>query len=403
MNGMRVVVFSALVLAGTSVLGAQAPRTLLARGEVLARVRERVRAGDSALAPAYAKLLDDARRALAVAPASVMDKQRMPASGDRHDYMSFGPYWWPDSTKPDGLPFIRRDGQVNPGSRQDSDSPRMGRMSDASTTLALAYYLSGDERYAEHAARLLRTWFLDSATRMNPNLRFGQAIPGITDGRGIGLIDTRELASLIDAMALLHGSPSWRADDEQGMLRWYGDFLRWLKTSPQGLDEAKEKNNHGTWVDVQTAAIALFVGDTAFARQVVAERGRRRIDTQITSDGREPFELARTRSLSYSQFNADALTRLAELGRWVGVDLWHYTSPTGGSIRGALAYLAPYADSTRKWPVRQITPVSSSALLGTYRRADAALRDPALRTAIAQMPAANRATDRSRLLYPDAP
>ena len=382
---------------------AEVPRVFLMHGETLVRVRERLRAGDRALVPAYAKLIDDARHALTVSPQSVMDKKRVPASGDKHDYMSFGPYWWPDSTKPDGLPFIRRDGQVNPGSRDDSDSPRFARMSDAVSTLALAYYFSGDESYARHATQLLRTWFLDSTTRMNPNLRFGQAIPGITDGRGIGLIDTRELASIADAVGLLQGSTSWRGDDQRGMLAWYGNFLGWLKTSRQGQDEAAEKNNHGSWVDVQSAAVALFVGDTTFAHQVVAERGRRRVDTQILPDGRQPLELARTRSHSYSQFNADALTRLAELGRWVGVDLWHYTSPGGGSIRGALAYLAPYADSTRAWPGQQITAVNAQAVLVPYRRADAVLHDATLRDAIAHVSPAVRASDRSRLLYPDAP
>ena len=45
-------------------------------------------------------------------PWSVMDKQHVPPSGDKHDYMSLGPYWWPDPDKPDGLPYIRRDGEV---------------------------------------------------------------------------------------------------------------------------------------------------------------------------------------------------------------------------------------------------------------------------------------------------
>jgi hypothetical protein len=404
---MRRRTLAALVIAvsAASRLPAQepSPRVYLLRAENLAATRIRLRAGDSSLAPAYARLLADARQALVAAPMSVTQKKRIASSGDKHDYVSFGPYWWPDPTRPDGVPFIRRDGQVNPASRDDSDSPRFARTSDAASTLALAYYFTGDERFARHAALLLRTWFLDSAMRMNPNLRFGQAIPGITEGRGIGLIDTRELASIADAVGLIQGSANWTADDQRGMAAWYRAFLEWLKTSEEGQEEAVQKNNHGTWVDAQTAAIALFVGDTALARQVIAERARHRVDVQIRADGRQPAELARTRSLSYSEFNLDAFTRLAELARWVGVDLWHYASPNGGSIRGALAYLAPYADSTKAWPGQQITPVSSKALLTPYRRADAALRDATLRAALLRIPAPIRTTDRSRLLYPNAP
>jgi hypothetical protein len=379
-----------------------APIVFTARGENLLRTRTRLRAGDTALAAAYAALLDDARHALAVPPLSVMQKHRVPESGDRHDYMSFAPYSWPDSTKPNGLPYINRDGMVNPESRVDSDRQPFGRMSEAVETLALAYFLSDDEQYAQHAALLLRTWFLDSATRMNPNLKYGQAIPGVTTGRGIGLIDTRSLAQVVDAVGLLRGSPSWTRADDSGMRAWARDFLAWMRTSKLGHDEETTKNNHGTWYDVQSTSLALFVGDTAEARAAVA-RGRDRIAKQILADGREPEELRRTRSLSYSVFNVDAHTRLAELARLIGIDLWHYRSPAGGSLRGALLNLAPYADAGTAWPGQQITPVDPREFLGSLRRADAPLADTTLRAAIGKVAPGIRSSDRSRLLYPDAP
>jgi hypothetical protein len=379
-----------------------APLVLVARGDQLLRTRARLRAGDTALAAAYTALLEDARRALAVPPQSVIQKHRVPESGDRHDYMSFAPYSWPDTTKPGGLPYINRDGQVNPASRVDSDRQPFGLMSDAVETLALAYFLSDDEAYARHAALLLRTWFLDSATRMNPNLKYGQAIPGVTVGRGIGLIDTRGLAQVVDAVALLRGSPSWTRADDAGMRAWSRAFLTWMRTSKLGHDEETTKNNHGTWYDVQVTSLALFVGDTAEARAAV-ERGRDHIEKQILPDGRQPAELARTRSLSYSVFNVDAHTRLAELARFVGVDLWHYRSPSGGSLRAAILYLAPYADERTQWPGQQITPVEPRELPGALRRAYSPHGDATIGGAIGKVSAGIRAGDRSRLLYPDAP
>src|SRR5690606_4692146 len=201
-----------------------APRVFLLDGEALLKTRQRVREGDPALAPAVEKLRDKADETLEPGPYSVMDKDLVPPSGDKHDYYSFGPYWWPDPDKPDGLPYIRRDGEVNP-KRDTGDRRPMGRMGGAVETLALAYFFTGDERYAEHAARLLRVWFLDEATRMNPHLEYGQAVPGRNKGRGIGIIDTAGLPRLVDAIGLLEGSQHWSEADQQGMQEWFGEYL----------------------------------------------------------------------------------------------------------------------------------------------------------------------------------
>jgi hypothetical protein len=406
-RGARVAVATVAFAIGPSAEVAAQPRAPLVhltRAEQLSSARARVRVGDSTLAPAYARLLADAKAALIAGPWSVTEKKRLAPSGDRHDYMSFGPYWWPDPSKPDGLPYIRRDGQVNPGSRgTESNSPSFKLMSSAVSTLALAYYFSDDEQYARRAALLLRTWFVDSATRMNPNLRYGQAIPGVTEGRGIGLIDTRDLSSIVDAIGLLRASRHWTPGDDRAMHDWAAEFIRWMRTSPQGQDEAKATNNHGTWYDVQLVALAYFVGDTALASETIRTRTTRRIDEQILPDGRQPRELERTRSLSYSVFNLEAFTRLAELARFAGVDLWHRVPPAGGGIVTALRLLAPYTDRTRTWGAQQITPPDPLELLAPLRRAELALRDDSLHAALQRIPVAVRATHRSRLLYPAGP
>ena len=380
------------------------PIVRLVRAEEIAAARARLRAGDTALAPAYAKLLDDAKAALTVGPWAVTDKQAVAPSGDKHDYMSFGPYWWPDTSKPNGLPYIRRDGQVNPGSRgAESNSPSFQRMAATVSTLALAYYFSGDEAYAQRAALLLRSWFIAPDTRMNPNLRYGQAIPGVTDGRGIGLIDTRELSSIADAIGLLKGSAAWTAADDRAMHDWARAFLRWMRTSPQGQEESKATNNHGSWFDVQLVALAYFVGDSALAEETLRTSTTHRIESQILPDGRQPRELERTRSLSYSEFNIEALTRLAELARFARVDLWHHAPAAGGGIRAALRFLAPYADTSRTWTGEQITRRDPLELLAPLRRAERALSDPTLHAELEKIPLAARASHRTRLLYPSAP
>ena len=111
-------------------------------------VRARGEKGDAAIKAAIATLEADAKKALAITPMSVMDKAVTPPSGDRHDYMSQAPYWWPDPSKPDGKPYIRKDGERNPEISKITDRDNLGRLGDAVTTLSLAYAYTGREAYA---------------------------------------------------------------------------------------------------------------------------------------------------------------------------------------------------------------------------------------------------------------
>ena len=316
--------------------------------------------------------------------------------------MSLAPYWWPDSTKPKGLPFVRRDGLVNPESRLDHDGTRFQAMADAVETLALASYLTGESRYASRAAVLLRAWFVDSATRMNPNLRYAQAVPGVNDGRGIGIIDLRELPHLLDAIRLLDAQGALGTGDRATLTAWCRDYLAWLRTSPNGRDEQDEKNNHGTWYDAQSAALALFVGDSALARTIIGESAKARIDSQIRADGSQPLELARTRPLHYSLFNLDAFTQLAEMGRHVGVDLWRYTSPGGGSVVAALLHVAPYANPANRWPTPQVSPATPDVFLHPLARAAHATGDSSFVRALGWVTPTTAEMWRTLLLYPAA-
>jgi len=250
------------------------PTTYCLDPQTLANNRKRVRAGDPALAPAVDALRAEAEEALAAGPFSVTDKAVPAPSGDHHDYVSFGTYWWPDPDAPDGLPYIRRDGERNPEFLDDAraDTPRLRRMGAAVETLAQAHYFrASDARYAEHAAALLRAWFVASETRMNPHLAYGQAIPGRVTGRGIGIIDTSRLVYLVDAVGLLEGDGAWTAEDRGGLIAWFEAYLDWLLTSSHGQDERATTNNHGTWYDAQVASFALLVGREDVAGEVLAE------------------------------------------------------------------------------------------------------------------------------------
>ncbi len=365
--------------------------------ERLARTKARIEAGDEALRPAVARLKQETAEALRAGPFSVLDKTRVPPSGDKHDYLSLGPYWWPDPAKPDGLPYIRRDGEVNPESEVGTDRGPLSRMASAVETLALHYHLSGDEAAAEHAARLLRVWLLDPATRMNPHLNFGQGIPGRTTGRAEGIIETQCLPGVLDAVRLLRTSPAWTADDQAAMVVWCAAYLDWLRTSEIGRREAAARNNHGTWYDAQVAALAVFVGREDLARQTI-EAARRRLAEQIEPVGRQPLELARTKSFGYSLFNLRGWFVLAALGERVGVDLWHYGTADGRSLRKALDFVAPYADPQKRWPYPELK-FNRSGLVAIVIPAVAAYGEEPYGKYLDQLPRDEIAANRGNLLY----
>ena len=377
------------------------PKVFCLNPEKLALSKARLARGDKVLQPSLDNLLQEADEALKAGPFSVMDKNLTPPSGDKHDYMSLGPYWWPDPKKPDGLPYIRRDGEVNPETRtNDTDRLAFGRMTSAVETLAGAWYFTDHKPYAAHAAGLLRVWFLDAATKMNPNLQFGQAIPGRTQGRDIGIIDTARLCRLIDAIGLLETSDAWTAKDRLTIHDWCTAYLKWLRTSKHGLGEEKKHNNHGTWYDVQVVSLALFTGREDPARMILMRVKHLCIDKHIEPDGRQPHELARTKSLSYSVMNLDGFFRLALMGEKVGVDLWRYESEDGRSIRKALDFLAPYAKAEKKWPDKQISPYEPANLFSLLRRGAIAYNDNRYEDLISQIPPKEIADSRTQLLWP---
>lgn len=330
------------------------------------------------------RLRQTASAQLSIRRLSVVDKKAAPPGGTLHDYTSMGPYWWPDPAKPDGLPYIRRDGERNPESI-DTDRATMHSLCLAVSSLIHYAWLddsagrTGGEPHARQTARLLRAWFLDPETRMNPHLRFAQRIPGISDGRGIGIIDTAMLCFLLDEVSLFEhmadtsawGAGVWTAGDRAGLRRWFSDYLDWLLTSDHGRDECKEHNNHGTWYDAQVAAFAVFCGRPEVARRQIDEYARRRIAAQIASDGSQPHELARTLSLTYSTFNLLGFTVLACVdarvpqspadGGNAPIALWRWRAENGAGIIPALDWLLPYALGERPWPHRQIKPFVSHA------------------------------------------
>ncbi|MEU8693031.1 alginate lyase family protein [Streptomyces sp. NPDC048665] len=348
-----VVAFGA-VLVPAAHAAPKAPRTVVLDGARLQQTRARL-GHDPQLRRALKELTTRADTWLDQGPWTVVDKPRPAPGGDVHEYLSQAPYWWPTTTptadNPWGCPYVQRDGQRNPEVDSGTDRQDAEKVFDSTYDLALAWYYTGRQAYAEKAGQILRTWFLAPATRMNPDLDHAQFIPCTYDGRAIGIIDfSQSYTSVLDAQAILAtGAPGWSARDRTAMGAWNAGFLDWLKNSAFGKEEGAAANNHGTFYDMQLAALALATGDTALARRTVLDARARRIDPQIAADGGQPQELARTRSWHYSTFDLVAHTRLAAIGRNLGVDLWSYRGPDGQGLVKAVDYLLPAATGAAAW------------------------------------------------------
>lgn len=322
-------------------------RTFLWQPAMLAAAKARLES-DPAL---MAELRRRADAALAVGPFSVTDKTQAPPSGDRHDYRSLAPYWWPSAGKRNSEPYERRDGRINPERGGDAfDLARLQAFSDTVRLLALAHYHTGDARYAERAAVLIRAWFVDPATRMNPNMSFAQGIPGRVAGRAEGIIDASRLVPVVEAIGLLEPSGTLTAIDREALRDWFGALVRWMATSPNGRAERAKTNNHGIYYDMLIAQFALFAGLDEVAAAVTWLVGSRRIETQFAPDGTLPEELKRTRSWHYTLWTLVATARLAQMGRCVGVDIAAYRGDAGSTLPGALDAAAAIVDPERDWP-----------------------------------------------------
>jgi hypothetical protein len=316
-----------------------------------ALIKEKIKNGDTVLQNDLIQLIRDADIILKITPPSVLDDMSGPNDGNPNDYVSYAPYWWPNPDTKSGLPYVRRDGVINKELRGKGDDKIFTKMALSVHILSMAYYYTDEEKYAIHAEQFLSTWFLDSLTKMNPNVNGGQIIPGKRDhGRRAGINEMRFLTNVIDGVALISNSQSWTTEKNKALEEWFSQYFQWLIESDHGKEEILRPNNHGTWYDVQYVSIALYLRKYSLAQNLIEMISKDRIKNQISADGMQPLEVTRGFSLHYSIYNIKAFFALATLAERVGIDLWNYEAENGASIQLALDYVIPYIGNQESWP-----------------------------------------------------
>ncbi|QGY38597.1 alginate lyase [Pseudodesulfovibrio cashew] len=393
-----------LILAAATAWAGKVPKTILYSPEVLAETKRRVQERDPAIMPAYRELLRQADLAIKTPAETVVFKPAPPPGGTKHDYWSVAPYWWPDEASPNGLPYVRHDGETNPEAASKAyDRQRLRTTAANALTLAQAWYLTGSEEYAGKGSALIWSWCCDSVTRMTPHLRFAQMRRGDRPGKWetspSGIIEGRELIKIAEAARLLEPSHAWSAVVTNKLTKWFEKYLHWLLTSPQGRREAGADNNHGVWYDAQVAVIALYAGKTNLARSVVGTSAAKRLSLEVEGNGAMPRELERTRSRHYTFFTLEAFFTLAAVGDRTGIDLWRWTDGQGRSLRRAFDYAAPYLAKEEPWPFGHTGRYDPFAFTPLFHRAAMVYKEDRYRDYLKALPEAERLRDRAQLFH----
>lgn len=293
-------------------------------------------------------LIGKARQALTTPIPHITDHRAPLSPGGPHDYYSNGDYWWPNPDTPDGLPYIRRDGETNPDNF-DFHRLSLRRMRDLAVYSACGYMLTGEEQYARRGTRILYEFFVDPATCMNPSLDYAQAIAGICPGRGIGVIDTLHLIDIPFVIETLRPSQAMTEELYQALRSWFSRYLGWMLTSPNGIEEMNTENNHCVCFFTQAAAFALFT-DHSRLMEYFRMEFKNRLMAQMAPDGSFPLELARTKPYNYSAFVLDNMVTLCYLLSTPEENLWEYRTEDGRSIETAIRFMAPYLTDKTLWP-----------------------------------------------------
>jgi hypothetical protein len=296
-----------------------------------------------------ARILKATAAALILPPITITKHRAKLSEGGAHDFYSNGDYWWPNPNTTNGLPYVQRDGQSNPDNFF-AHRRCVVELRDAVAALGAAYKITKEDHYAAKAAELLRVFFVDPQTRMNPSLNYAQAIPGITPGRGIGIIDTLHLIEVPMAVNELAKSKAFPAEVLAGVKQWFRDYSDWMITSKNGQDEANTKNNHAVAYWLQIACFAQLTGDEAKLAECRRRFREVFLPQQMAEDGSFPQELRRTKPYAYSIFQLDNLTALAQIAATPQDDLWNFALADGRSLKKAMAFLYPYLADKTSWP-----------------------------------------------------
>ena len=300
---------------------------------------------------ALEKLKNEAEETL-TKPIVAVTKIDLPRpSGNPHDYVSIAPYRWPNPDTPDGLPWIPRDGVVNPKTMSGNQP---GNLYSRVATLGLAafYFPERAKEYAEYVNRQLYDWCINPETYMNPHALYAQGLPGICEGRCSGLIDFANSYSFLNSIGILECLGLMDSEILAGVKDWFRRFTDWILTHDYGLRIDMGGDNHATWHDANVMGMAFFNQRESLKRNIAITAYDSRVKKFIWADGSQQVELKRTKPIGYSLYNLKAMLIVAKLSEKIGINkYWTVDEKRGVCImKSAVDFLYPYVKNPDSCP-----------------------------------------------------
>jgi len=377
-------------------------RTFIINENWLALSKKLWKEGDPTMKRNVKKMVRDAKSLINMPLLAVTQKNFTAPSGDKHDFVAYGTYYWPNPDTKNGLPMVFRDGQINPDAA--GDWRRFIDLAYQAELFAVTYYFTGDEIYAQRAALLLRTWFIDKETRMNPNGNYSKIVIGASDGgysvAGFGY----RFRQIYDAAGILESSAAWTAEDKQSLMTWTKDFINWVETDRFAQIEKSANTNHGTFYDMIIAVQSLYIGDSKKAKERLLYFLNKRLDLQYNRDGSQPIEMKRENNFDYHRVNLMIAFDMAQMAEsFTGIDIWNYPTPKAPVLRKAIEFLAPFLSGAQPWPFfkKNTYKISDHLRWPLLRRAAVAYKDRNLDIIASGIPTYNNVPIIT-LTYPNA-
>lgn len=335
------------------------PNTYVTDPSVLLKNKNEIRKGDTLLINAKDELVENANTIITKNQVySVTFKDQLPPSRVKNDFLSLAPYWWPDENKTDGMPYVHKDGQINPESQNISDIHMVRNLATDIRTLGLAYFYTNDEQYVNWINKLLYVFFIDPKTKMRPNFKYAQIVRG-REIRGSITISAAAFISMIEGIQMVESSRNFDKEQLKLIENWFSDFVNWMMNDKIASSERKASNNIGVYYTLQIVIYNLFIGNDQQAKELLKTQGQLLIDRLISSDGRLSSELKRAKPWSYVNYTVKAFDQLVQLSENLGVDLYSYSNSKGGNIEKMYQWLVPYAIGEKKWEYSNEKPSSN--------------------------------------------
>lgn len=291
---------------------------------------------------------------------SVTNKQKS-LTGDIHDYESMAIYYWQDPANPNGK-YILKDGQRNPEYELYSTT-ELYALSDNMRDLGIAYYLTGDKKYAEYAIRQFKAWALDEKTYMKPNFEYGQVIPGSSYKKGNvgGMSEAYLMVDMIEMISLLKDNKMIDRKTDKALKAWFKEFAHWMTTSNIGKITHDVEDNIGIMYDIMLYRISAYVGDKKACKRIANEFTVNRLNKSIAEDGRMPQELKRATSMTYSIYNLKHILDFCQMLNRNGVDYYSENQQRLDAAINFIMYSIEHKDTYQYQEIGNWTSIEKNA------------------------------------------